>query len=68
VHWLAEASQKFTWPCVSGLVPTITAAVKVTTLPAATVVTALPPEDTVKVVVVAGGTPHNEMVPEALAL
>jgi choline-glycine betaine transporter len=46
------ASQKFTWPGVTGVAPEVTIAVSVTTLPEATVVTALPPDVTVMVVFV----------------
>ena len=67
MHWLAEASQKFTWPFVTGFAPASTVAVSVTTLPGGTDVTEAPPEVMVRDVVVAGGTPHNETVPEALA-
>jgi len=52
MQYAAEASQKFTWPTVTGVLPAKTVAVKVTTLGEATVVTALPPEVTAKVVVV----------------
>jgi hypothetical protein len=54
VQDFAVASQKFTWPTVTGVLPAVTAAVSATTLPEAIVVTALPPEVTVRVVVVAG--------------
>ena len=49
---LAVASQKFTWPGVTGLPASVTVANKVTTVPAATVVTGLPANVTVSVVVV----------------
>ena len=52
MQYATDASQKFTWPTVTGVLPANTVAVKVTTLGEATVVTALPPEVTVKVVVV----------------
>lgn len=48
------ASQKFTWPVVSCVIPVVTVAVSTTTLPAVTVVTALPPEVTARVVLVDG--------------
>ena len=47
--------------------PANTVAVSVTTLPGGTDVIEAPPEVMVRDVVVAGGTPHNETVPEALA-
>jgi hypothetical protein len=53
VQDIAVASQKFTSPTVTGVVPAVTVAVNVTTLPDVTVETALPPEVTVKVVTVA---------------
>jgi hypothetical protein len=49
----ALASQKFTWPCFTALVPASTVAVSVTRLPALTVVTTTPPEVIVSEVVVA---------------
>ena len=52
VQWVAVASQKFTCPGVTGLLPAVTVAVSVTTLPDVTVVTELPPEVTARVVVV----------------
>jgi hypothetical protein len=52
---LAVASQKLTWPGVTGVLPAITVAVRVTTLPGATVVTAFPPEVAASVVVVVAG-------------
>ena len=42
-------------PTVTGVVPAITVAVSVTTVPEATVATALPPDVTASVVVVAAG-------------
>jgi len=53
VQDLADESQKFTWPVVSGVVPAVTDAVRVTTLPEFTVVAALPSDVTVRVVLVA---------------
>jgi hypothetical protein len=53
VQYSAVASQKFTSPVVTGVVPAITVAVSVTTAPDATVVTALPLLFTASVVVVA---------------
>jgi hypothetical protein len=47
------ASQKFTIPGVAGIVPAVTAAVRVTTVPAVTVATGLSPLVTVRVTVVA---------------
>ena len=55
---MAVASQKLTWPGVTGVLPAITVAVRVTTLPAATVVTAFPPEMTDSVVIVGAGAAH----------
>ena len=49
----AVASQNFTAPGVTGVLPAVTVAVSVTALPHATVVTALPPEVTASVAVVA---------------
>jgi S-adenosylmethionine/arginine decarboxylase-like enzyme len=49
VQYLAAASQKFTCPGVTGVVPVVTVAVSVTTLPEATVVMTLPPEVTASV-------------------
>jgi hypothetical protein len=51
-QWVAAASQKFTWPTVTGVIPAFTVAVSVTTLPETTVVTTLPSELTASVVVV----------------
>ena len=56
VQKLAEASQKFTWPTVTFAELDDTAAVSVTA-PQRTVVTAFPPEEIVRVVVVAAGAP-----------
>jgi hypothetical protein len=68
VQSIPDASQKFTWPPVNGLAPTCTVAASVTTVPGVTDVTGAPPELIPRVVVVAAGTPHNEMVPDVLAL
>jgi hypothetical protein len=63
----AVASQKYTWPVVTGLPAIVTLAVKVITLPAVTVVTMLPADLTASVVVVAlvaqavAVTPHNSI-------
>jgi hypothetical protein len=53
-QWAAAASQKSTCPGVTGVVPAITVAVSVITLPDETVVTALPPLVMASVTVVAG--------------
>jgi hypothetical protein len=58
VQNLAAASQKLTWPGVTGVLPAITVAVRVTVFPCATVVTASPPEVTDSVVVVGAGAAH----------
>ena len=52
---MAVASQKLTWPGVTGALAAVTVAVRVTTLPWATVVTAFPPEVTDSVVIVGAG-------------
>src|ERR1017187_8703679 len=52
---VAVASQKFTWPCVTGVLAASTLAVSVTKVPAGTVVTALPSAFTASLVVVAAG-------------
>ena len=52
VQYAAVASQNFTSPGVTGVVPASTVAVRVTTLPEATVVTPAPPEVTDSVVLV----------------
>lgn len=52
VQYAAVASQKFTWPCFTAVVPASTVAVSVTRLPAFTEVTATPFEVTVREVVV----------------
>src|SRR5690348_14793564 len=44
VQWAAFASQKFTWPGFTAVVPALMVAVSVTTLPAFTEVTATPLE------------------------
>ncbi len=51
-QYFAEASQKLTLPVVTGVVPAVTVAVRVTTVPEATVDTALPLDVMVRVVVV----------------
>ena len=51
MQYAAMASQKFTWPCFTAVVPASTVAVSVTTLPAFTEVTATPPEVTASEVV-----------------
>src|SRR4051794_10646535 len=53
VQRVAEASQKYTCPGVTGAPPEVTAAVSVTTVPDATELTGVLPEVTVSVVVVA---------------
>src|SRR5277367_4255464 len=58
VQNLAVASQKLTCPGVTGVLPAITVAVRVTTLPGATVVTAFLPEVTDSVVTVGAGAAH----------
>ena len=55
---MAVASQKVTWPGVTGVPPAVTVAVRVTTLPGATVVTAFQPEVTDSVVIVGAGAAH----------
>ena len=52
VQYAAVASQKFTWPCFTAVVPALTVAVSVTRLPALTEVTTTPPEVTASDVVV----------------
>src|ERR1035438_2580768 len=51
-QYAAMASQKFTWPCFTAVVPASTVAVSVTRLPAFTEVTATPLEVTASEVVV----------------
>jgi hypothetical protein len=58
-QWGAVASQNFTCPVVTGVVPATTVAVSVTTVPLATVVTALPLLATASVVVVATAEPAS---------
>jgi hypothetical protein len=53
VQYLADASQKSTWPVVSAAVPAFTDAVSVTAVPTATVVTVPLPAAIVRVVDVA---------------
>src|ERR1017187_9670030 len=64
VQYIAAASQKFTCPIVTGVVPAFTVAVSVTTLPAATVVTVLPPDVTARVVVAAGAAQARTAPPQ----
>ena len=52
VQYAALASQKFTWPCFTGVVPALTVAVSVTGRPAFTEVTTTPPEVILSEVVV----------------
>jgi hypothetical protein len=65
----AVASQKYTWPVVTGLSAIVTLAVKVITLPAVTVVTTPPADLTASVVAVAlvaqavAVTTHNSIKP-----
>jgi hypothetical protein len=54
VQYAAVASQKFTWPVVTGALPEVTVAVSVTAVPEITDVTAVPRELTLRVVVDAG--------------
>lgn len=51
-QYAAEASQKFTWPCFTAVVPALTVAVSLITAPALTEVTTTPPEVTASEVVV----------------
>jgi hypothetical protein len=66
----AVASQKFTWPVVTGEVPFTTVAVNVTVLPPFTEPTGLPPEVMDMVVIVPGGAAALEFPdePEAMQL
>jgi hypothetical protein len=57
------ATQKFTCPTVTGVVPAIIVAVSVTALPEATEVTALPAEVIARVLVVAAGAAHARGAP-----
>ena len=57
MHELAVASQKFTWPTVTGVDPARTVAVSVTTLPDATVVTERPPAAIASAVTVEDAVP-----------
>jgi hypothetical protein len=52
VQYVAEASQKFTAPDVTGEPPAVTVAVNATALPEATVVTALPADVAARAVTV----------------
>ena len=62
----AEASQKLTCPAVTGVVPTLTCAVRSTAVPGVTLVTVDPPDVTLNVVDVAGRRPHNGIELEML--
>jgi len=53
MQYCADASQNLTCPVVTAVVPELTDAVRVTTLPEATIVTTLPFEVIAMVVVVA---------------
>jgi hypothetical protein len=68
-QWAAVASQNFTCPGETGVVPAVTVAVSVTTVPMGTVVTAPPPLVIVSVVVVAvcasAGEPSPTRQPRA---
>jgi hypothetical protein len=68
VQCAADASQKFTCPVVTAVVPVFTVAVSVTTLLDATVVTVLPPDATARVVVVAAGAAQARTVPPQRAI
>ena len=68
VQYVAVASQNFTCPIVAGVVPAITVAVNVTTLPDSTVVTAPPPDVTARVVVVAAGAAQAGTAPPQRAI
>ncbi len=59
MHWVAEASQNFTWPLVIGVVPASIVAVSVMAVPGVTDVTGDPPEVTVMVVLVASNWPQS---------
>jgi hypothetical protein len=62
MQYFADASQKFTCPAVSAVLPAMTVAVSVTTLPAGTEVTGLPADVITSVVVVAAGAAHADDV------
>jgi hypothetical protein len=55
VQYFAIASQKLIWPGATGVLPAVTVAVSVTTLPDVTVVTAFPAEVTASAVAVVAG-------------
>jgi hypothetical protein len=55
VQYFAVASQKLIWPGAAGVLPAVTVAVSVTTLPDVTVVTAFPAEVTASPVAVVAG-------------
>src|ERR1700686_400930 len=58
VQDFAVASQKLIWPDATGVLPAMTVAVNVTTVPDVTVATAFPAEVTDSVVVVVAGAAH----------
>jgi hypothetical protein len=62
VQYVAAASQKVTCPMVTGVVPAVTVAVSVTTLPEEIVVTALPAEVVVTTELAAAGSAANSNV------
>jgi hypothetical protein len=62
VQYAALASQKFTWPCFTAVVPASTVAVSVTRLPAFTEVTATPFEVTASEVVVVVRANAEELI------
>jgi hypothetical protein len=68
VQYVAAASQNFTCPIVTGVIPAITDAVNVTTLPDATVVTVVPADVTASVVVVAAGAAQARTAPPQRAI
>src|ERR1700760_580606 len=67
VQCAAAASQKFTWPGFTAVVPALTVAVSVTTLPAFTEVTATPLEVTEREVVVVRAN-AGELIAAALTI
>src|SRR5580700_7284275 len=62
VQYATMASQKFTWPCFTAVLPASTVAVSVTRLPAFTDVTATPPEVTASEVVVVVRANAEELI------
>ena len=62
VQYAAMASQKFTWPCFTAVVPASTEAVSVTRLPAFTEVTTTPLEVTASEVVVVVRANAEELI------